>query len=196
MHVSMDVNKLAYKDGVISIYPDGSFVGYIPNKVFSALYHQGLVVKVAPKKWIIPEDKRNQVTNLQVVDDVNASAIPAQGSGLHGVKVGDVFSMSWGYDQTNWNFVVVTRISSTGKTAFVKKCGADHVDDEGGHFTVDSIVPNGKPIDDREYRMKIEQDYKGEKPQLCGSADFYEARIWSLVESDEIFRPTSLGFGH
>jgi hypothetical protein len=33
------------------------------------------------------------------------------------VKRGDVFYRSWGYDQTNVNFYVVTAVSKTGKTA-------------------------------------------------------------------------------
>jgi hypothetical protein len=33
------------------------------------------------------------------------------------VKVGTVFYRSWGYDQTNVNFYVVTAVSKTGKTA-------------------------------------------------------------------------------
>lgn len=58
---------MAYKDGVIYIYPSGEPVGYLPDKVFTALTLQGLLVKVGPKNWIIPEDKRDQVTSLVIL---------------------------------------------------------------------------------------------------------------------------------
>jgi len=37
-----------------------------------------------------------------------------------GIKKGDIFGTSWGYDQTQYNFVIVTEVSPTGKTVKVK----------------------------------------------------------------------------
>lgn len=42
--------------------------------------------------------------------------------GPFGVKPGDVFVESWGYDQTNVDFYVVTRV--TQSSVYLKPCGA------------------------------------------------------------------------
>jgi hypothetical protein len=186
---------MAYKDGVISIYPDGSFVGYIPNKVFTALYRQGLIEKVAPKKWIIPEEKRDLVTNLKVVsEDSSPSPTPAT-TGLLGVKVGDVFYNSWGYDQTNIDFYVVTRLSATGKTAWVKDSGARNVSDDDTHFTEDALVPTGQPTGDREYKCKIKADSQGE-PMLVSSLNHYSVQYLWRTKEGKRYHQTKPQFGH
>lgn len=45
-------------------------------------------------------------------------------------KVGDIFEMSWGYDQTNVNFFQVTRVSSKG--VFVREVAQSPVPSMGG----------------------------------------------------------------
>ena len=45
------------------------------------------------------------------------------------VKVGQVFYASWGYDQTNVDYYAVTRVSSTGKTAWFVKIGKQRTGD-------------------------------------------------------------------
>lgn len=45
------------------------------------------------------------------------------------VKVGDLFNMSWGYDQTNNNFFQVVRV--TPKGAYVREIGSRSVGGEG-----------------------------------------------------------------
>jgi hypothetical protein len=39
----------------------------------------------------------------------------------NGIKAGDVFYTSWGYDQTNYDYVVVKSVSPTGKTAVCQR---------------------------------------------------------------------------
>lgn len=38
----------------------------------------------------------------------------------HGIKKGDIFYTSWGYDQTNYDYVVVEEVSKTGKTVICR----------------------------------------------------------------------------
>lgn len=54
------------------------------------------------------------------------------------VKVGDIFSMSWGYDQTNNNLFQVTRV--TPKGAYVREIGSKTVPGSQG-FMCESVVP-------------------------------------------------------
>lgn len=43
--------------------------------------------------------------------------------GAGGVKVGDVFYRSWGYDQTNINYYIVTALTKSGKSAKIAEIG-------------------------------------------------------------------------
>ena len=54
------------------------------------------------------------------------------------VKVGDLFSMSWGYDQTNVNYFQVTR--TTPKGVYVREIGAKSVPDTQG-FMCETVRP-------------------------------------------------------
>lgn len=54
------------------------------------------------------------------------------------VKVGDLFSMSWGYDQTNVNYFQVTRL--TPKGAYVREIGAESVPNTQG-FMCENVRP-------------------------------------------------------
>ena len=49
------------------------------------------------------------------------------------VQVGDIFSMSWGYDQTNVNYFQVTRISKGG--IFVREIGQESVPGTDGFMS-------------------------------------------------------------
>jgi hypothetical protein len=45
------------------------------------------------------------------------------------IKVGDIFSRSWGYDQTNVNYYQVVKVSPSGKTLTFREIGKAYVDD-------------------------------------------------------------------
>lgn len=48
----------------------------------------------------------------------------------HNVKIGQIFSMSWGYDQTNVNYFQV--VSITAKGVYVREIGANFVEGTQG----------------------------------------------------------------
>lgn len=63
----------------------------------------------------------------------------------HAVRVGDIFEMSWGYDQTNVNYFQVTRLSAGG--CFVREIGAKSVPGTQG-FMSETVTPApGKFLD-------------------------------------------------
>ena len=57
----------------------------------------------------------------------------------HNVKVGDMYEMSWGYDQTNVNYFQVTRTSAKG--VWVREIGSKSVEGSEG-FMCQNVVPN------------------------------------------------------
>jgi len=83
-----------------------------------------------------------------------------------GIKIGDIFYTSWGYDQTNYNFVVVREISPSGKTAICQCAAIDTV----GHTQQCNIQrPKTQGYGDL-FRMKIE--HRNGESQLRGSYPF------------------------
>lgn len=57
----------------------------------------------------------------------------------HNVKVGQIFSMSWGYDQTNVNYFQVVRTSAAG--VWVREIGSKSVPKTQG-FMCEDVMPN------------------------------------------------------
>lgn len=55
------------------------------------------------------------------------------------MKVGDIFKSTWGYDQTNVDFYVVTRI--TPKMVELQECGTKRVGDMTS-WASDKVVPD------------------------------------------------------
>ena len=64
----------------------------------------------------------------------------------HNVKIGQIFSMSWGYDQTNVNYFQV--VSLTAKGVYVREIGACSVPDTQG-FMSEDVKPNTDRFLDR-----------------------------------------------
>jgi hypothetical protein len=82
------------------------------------------------------------------------------------VQVGDIFYESWGYDQTNIDFVRVIALSPTGKTAICKMMSQKEVDVGSGYAPMSEHV-----IPDKEYgepfRLVIRES--NHEPRLAGT---------------------------
>lgn len=91
---------------------------------------------------------------------------------MSSVKVGDIFERSWGYDQTNVNFVKVVEVSKTGKSAKVIPIGSKHVE------SLSSM--SGKVVADPDNEFPNKYDDK--KPSLYrikkGSSSVYLGPYW------------------
>lgn len=64
------------------------------------------------------------------------------------LHVGQIFYASWGYDQTNIDFVQVVSVSKTGKTVICRRLGSKRID--ASH--VIPTEPYGKP-----FRLKVKK---------------------------------------
>lgn len=60
-----------------------------------------------------------------------------------GVKVGDFFYSSWGYDQTNVDFYKVVEVTKSGKSVKVQKWSSATVGEVGG--PQENVVPGEGP---------------------------------------------------
>jgi hypothetical protein len=107
----------------------------------------------------------------------------------HTIKQGDYFYTSWGYDQTNIDYLIV--VSVTNKTAVCKMVNAILVDSEAQQ---DVLIPGDASGDT--FRMKIDG-----QTTLCGSYPYCgnsskRFGYFSKTSLTEVHRQTNPMFGH
>jgi len=118
------------------------------------------------------------------------------------VKKGDMFYASWGYDQTNYEYVIVEEVSPTCKTAICRRTRHKNLGHTGQAY---KQKPIPKPFGDT-FRLHI-QKYDN-KPILRGSYPFCHdgkrgennscMRLGTLwpVKKGKIYWETDPQFGH
>ena len=102
-----------------------------------------------------------------------------QNSAQHGIKVGDIFSSSWGYSMTIASFYKITKVSPSGKTAtFIEIEKERSGGDEWGQGSFKSV-----PITPHKTRRNSKE--KRSRLQFGGAKGFYimgnndeQAYIW------------------
>jgi len=129
--------------------------------------------------------------------------IVAMGVFKMSVQPGDVFYCSWGYDQTNYDYVVVNSVSPTGKTVLCQRAAWDNIPDhDGSHFTQVEQRPRAEGFGD-EFRLQVRQHYSGEGVTLVGSYPFCgdgtgsrRRGYFSQWDGERSFFETDPVFGH
>ena len=105
------------------------------------------------------------------------------------VKRGDFFYTSWGYDQTNIDYLVVESVSISGKTAKCRMCSAIHVGEQG---TEDVLMPG--TAEGETFTMQVRDgNLRGSYPFCQGSKrldTFYKTKL------GETHNQTMPQFGH
>jgi len=84
------------------------------------------------------------------------------------ILVNDIYETSWGYDQTNIDFIKVVKVSPSGKTAICVKIGQKILEQTG--FMSETVIADPENVVSQEFRMKV-AEYQG-KPELRGSYCF------------------------
>ena len=115
------------------------------------------------------------------------------------LKKGDLFYASWGYDQTNYDFLAVLEVSKTGKTAKCQMVNRLHMGTSGQANVQEPIF---SPYGDI-FTMQLRKGYKGDL-QLKGSYPFCNdgrmenKRLDSFwrVRPEQQFHETMAQFGH
>jgi hypothetical protein len=116
------------------------------------------------------------------------------------LKRGDLFKTSWGYDQTNYDFIIVEKVSPSGKTAICRRAKRTIVGNETQHLAL-------KPITEgygKSFRMKVYLGSINGEVRLKGSyyyghsESFNDKRFgyFSKVKEGEEYWETKSEFGH
>ena len=114
------------------------------------------------------------------------------------IKKGDIFVTSWGYDQTNYDYIIVIDVSPTGKTAVCRMTGYK---DRGASSQCNIQEPTASPYGDI-FRMRIQQDYhgneclKGSYPFCASGTGSTRLDRFSKVTQGQQFAETDAMFGH
>ena len=122
------------------------------------------------------------------------------------VKPGDVFVTSWGYDQTNYDYIVVKTVSPTGKTAVCQRASHEHM---GTTFQDNIQRPTQNGFGD-EFRLQVRFNGNGhstpeQAPEvhLAGSYPFCHTGkgskrygYFSRWDGKQNFYETDSMFGH
>jgi len=104
------------------------------------------------------------------------------------IKSGDLFNTSWGYDQTQYNFLVIKSVSPTGKTVKCKMVRINIGDNIGAH---DIITPTKEEFGN-EFRLRVQEYQTPEgvvKYDLRGSYPFLRDGIIENGSRMDWFNP-------
>ena len=133
-----------------------------------------------------------------------------RGMDMSELKIGDLFQTSWGYDQTQYNFLKVVKISPSGKTCRCRMVKAVIVSTE---LQYDNRTAS-KNCFGPAFRMKVEQptfkhswndkvtlrgsypylsNYQGDDERFLGSK---RLDSFSRVEESRTYAQTNSQFGH
>ena len=116
------------------------------------------------------------------------------------VKKGEIFYTSWGYDQTNYDYIVVLEISPSGKTAMCQRALHENV---GFSCGANKQKPIPKGFGDK-FRMQIKKamimggDYLRGSYPFCHDGSMRHKRLDSFFKATEgeIFQETDSQWGH
>ncbi len=103
--------------------------------------------------------------------------------GSNTIKLNDVFYRSWGYEQTNINFVKVVGFTASGKSAKVVPIGQTIVKQH--EFMAEDVAPdvNNVKEDSKPKAFLIDQSGVDSKPILKGNGDYYFVYEHPLYQS-------------
>ena len=117
----------------------------------------------------------------------------------HNLKVGNMFYTSWGYDQTNYEYIVIIEISKTGKTVKCQRTFSLH---HGSSCQSNLQEPIFCPFGDV-FILQVRKGYKEGDINLVGSYPFCHdgtgsrrKGYFSQVEEGRIYHETMAEFGH
>lgn len=107
------------------------------------------------------------------------------------VKVGDVFSMSWGYDQTNVDFFQV--IARTGNSVRIRQVAPTLIHEDPGMMCADrtyAIPQDGTLLPKSSYTVFIKDQDKGDLKRIQVSKWYGEAKVYLNIGQHCAFKET------
>lgn len=110
------------------------------------------------------------------------------------IKKGDLYYCSWGYDQTNYDFIVVLGVSKTGKTVTCQRTSALHM---GQSSQCDVLEPIFCPFGDV-FNLQVRAGYLTGSYPFCNDGSMEHTRMghFSKHQENNQYFETMAEFGH
>lgn len=110
------------------------------------------------------------------------------------IKRGDIFKTSWGYDQTNYDYIAVIEVSATGKTAICQRTDFVHM---GQSCQTNEQMPVFSPFGEK-FTMQVRPGFRlvGSYPYCHTGEGSRRHDTFSKVSKFETFHETDSRFGH
>lgn len=114
-----------------------------------------------------PINNQTREARLKAYQEAVEQVLGKQTPVSNQLKKGDIFYTSWGYDQTNYDYIVVLEVSKTGKTCKCQRTSSIHM---GETAQTNVQEPVFCPFGDV-FTMRVGSSYKGSL-SLRGSYPF------------------------
>jgi hypothetical protein len=115
--------------------------------------------------------------------------------------IGQTFYTSWGYDQTNYDFITVIGFTKSQKSAICQRCYT-RVNEVKSSMVYSALQPIAESFGDK-FKMKISEGYKGEitlrgSYPYCCDGKMENKRLDSFYPTKEgnVYMETNPQFGH
>lgn len=150
-----------FKTSILDAYPE-LFTCYVDVHTNSAMFYTRKQTKhtwyVKFNSWDrLKEKVKESVSVLTRWEDAKEEIKQSKKEEVKAVEVGQIFSCSWGYDQTNVDFYQVTE--KKGLTFTIQEIGCERSDSGGSDMSnyltavKDSFLKDSKPIKKRSMKM-------------------------------------------
>lgn len=108
------------------------------------------------------------------------------------INVGDIFSTSWGYDQTNYDYICI--IEKKNKTVICKRTSSIHLGEDG---QTNVQTPIFQPFGDK-FIMQVRDNHLVGSYPFCqdGTGSRRRGYFTKCEQLVSTFKETMLGYGH
>jgi len=168
------------------VWGEGKAYKPIGNWVFRSKVQRYKYVREAIKhqKMRIEANERNVREQKKAI----AEAVKNQN-----LQKGDLYVTSWGYDQTNYDYIAVIEVSPSGKTAICQRTSALHNGTSGQANLQEPIFcPFGE-----KFRLQVRDGYLTGSYPYCHTGEGSRRKgYFSKVEEGREYHETMSEFGH
>jgi len=148
-------------------YNDVSAVVYVRNGTQGRFLGKAFAGKSIKHAWYesfrsmeaLQERVAKWIDRLRQIKQEKTDQRKARQNYINPFKPGDIFSSSWGYDQTNVDFYAV--VAAKPKSLIVQRIGAKHTEGKNGMSSMSGyVIPNPEHIESKPFLVKL-QTYNG-----------------------------------
>lgn len=115
-------------------------------------------------------------------------------------EIGQTYQTSWGYDQTNYDFIIVVGFTKSKKRAICQRVRVQSVEDKSS-MVYDAQIPTQNTFGDK-FLMKMEEyngqiNLRGSYP-FCCTGKMTDKRLDTFypTEKGRVYHETNSQFGH